>query len=150
MEPLVSTSAGEVRGRIEEEAAVFLGIPFAQPPTVDGWYEPPAPVTPWSGVKDCLTYGASAPQASRAFTIIPEPIIEGENCLNLNVFTPEIGAGALPVLVFIHGGGSTAGCNASPWYRGTRFARDGVVVVNINYRLGPEGFGHREGATPNR
>ena len=56
------------------------------------------------------------------------------------MFTPDLGASALPVLVWIHGGGFFAGCSASPWYRGDRFARDGVVLVSINYRLGIEGF----------
>ena len=72
--------------------------------------------------------------------MIPEPLVQGDNCLNLNVFTPDPGNSGLPVLVWIHGGGFFAGCNASPWYRGEHFARDGVVLVSINYRLGIEGF----------
>ena len=72
--------------------------------------------------------------------MIPEPTVDGDNCLNLNVFTPDPGTSGLPVLVWIHGGGFFAGCNASPWYRGERFARDGVVLASINYRLGLEGF----------
>ena len=77
---------------------------------------------------------------NRSSPSFPEPTVPGDNCLNLNVFTPDLGASALPVLVWIHGGGFFAGCSASPWYRGDRFARDGVVLVSINYRLGIEGF----------
>ena len=66
------------------------------------------------------------------------------------MFTPDLGAASLPVLVWIHGGGFTGGCNASPWYRGGPFARDGVVLVSINYRLGAEGFLEIPGAPANR
>ncbi len=94
--------------------------------------------------------GATALQPRQEFTLIPEPIIDGDNCLNLNIFTPELGPSGLPILVWIHGGGFFAGCNASPWYRGLRFARDGVVLVSINYRLGVEGFLHVKDGPSNR
>ena len=82
--------------------------------------------------------------------MIPEPIIPGDNELNLNVFSPDLGAAGLPVLVWIHGGGFFGGCNASPWYRGGAFARDGVVLVSVNYRLGFSGFLEVDGAAVNR
>jgi para-nitrobenzyl esterase len=66
------------------------------------------------------------------------------------VFTPALGAAGLPVLFWVHGGGFSGGCNASPWYDGTKFARDGVVLVSINYRLGAEGFMLLRDAPPNR
>ena len=104
----------------------------------------------WDGVRDALAYGASSAQPDRGITIIPEPVIPGDNELNLNVFTPELGAAGLPVLVWIHGGGYFGGGNASPWYRGGAFARDGVVLVSINYRLGAPGFLEVPDAPANR
>ena len=140
MEPIATTKQGKVRGSTEEGTAVFLGIPYAASPVGDARFAPPAPHERWEGTRDALAYGATALQPEQEFTLIPEPTVPGDNCLNLNVFTPELGASALPVLVWIHGGGFFAGCSASPWYRGDRFARDGVVLVSINYRLGIEGF----------
>jgi para-nitrobenzyl esterase len=129
---------------------VFLGIPFAAPPFGVNRFEAPQPVAGWDGVRDALTYLPTAPQPHRQFTLVPEPVMDGDDCLNLNVFTPDVGASGLPVLVWIHGGGFTAGCNASPWYRGARFALDGVVLVSVNYRLGAEGFLAIDGAPLNR
>src|SRR5689334_17303181 len=150
MQPEVKTQSGVVRGRDEDGTAVFLGIPFAAPPVGAARFAAPSPPAGWDGVRDTVTDGASAPQPDRQFTLIPEPVIPGEDCLNLNVFTPAPGAARLPVLVWMHGGGFVAGCNASPWYRGHRFARDGVVVVIINYRLRIEGFLAVDGAPANR
>ena len=79
-----------------------------------------------------------------------ELLVPGVECLNLNVFTPVLGPAGLPVLFWVHGGGFTHGGNASPWYDGANFARDGVVMVAINYRLGAEGFLLIPGAPPNR
>ena len=72
------------------------------------------PGTRWEGIRDATEYGPTAPQPDRAFTIIPEPVVPGDDCLNLNVFTPELGSVGLPVLVWIHGGGFTAGGNTEP------------------------------------
>src|SRR5687768_8672044 len=140
--PVVETSKGKVRGIDGGEWAAFLGLPYAAPPWGENRLGAPVPHARWDGVRDCLTYGASAPRPVQGFTVIPEPVYEGDNCLNLNVFTPDAGegAGGLPVLVWIHGGGFTNGCNASPWYHGRGFNADGIVVVAANYRLGFEGF----------
>jgi para-nitrobenzyl esterase len=94
----------------------------------------------WDGTRDALAYGPTAPQPGPGLTIIPEPVEPGEDFLNLNIYTPDLGGAKLPVLVWIHGGGFVSGCNRSPWYRGERFARDGVVLVSVGYRLGLEGF----------
>ena len=150
MEPVVRISSGAVRGRVEEGAAAFLGIPYAAPPSGPRRFGGPVQAEPWDGVRDTLSHGPTAPQPHRQFTLVPEPVMDGEDYLNLNVYTPDPGGGGLPVLVWIHGGGFTAGCNASAWYRGCRFARDGVVLVSINYRLGAEGFLAIEDAPLNR
>ncbi len=140
MELVVNTAQGKVLGAVENGAAAFLGIPYAAPPVGEGRFAPPQPPGRWEGTREAFAYGATALQPNQEFTLIPEPLVQGDNCLNLNVFTPDPGNSGLPVLVWIHGGGFFAGCNASPWYRGERFARDGVVLVSINYRLGIEGF----------
>lgn len=147
----VKTTGGVVRGVADEPSSTiaFLGVPYAEAPFDRNRFGEPVP-TSWDGVRECTTYGATAPQPAQGFTIIPEPIIPGRECLNCNVFTPAIGDARLPVLVWIHGGGFTNGCNASAWYHGRSFCRDGVVVVAINYRLGIEGFLPLEGAPANR
>jgi para-nitrobenzyl esterase len=147
---VATTVQGRVRGARDGQALRFLGIPYAEPPATAGRFAAPVPHARWDGVRDALAYGATSPQPDRGITLIPEPVIAGDNELNLNVFTPDLGAASLPVLVWIHGGGFTGGCSASPWYRGGPFARDGVVLVSINYRLGAEGFLEIPGAPANR
>ncbi|WP_308468555.1 carboxylesterase/lipase family protein [Rathayibacter soli] len=146
------TLAGRVRGRWRGDCAVFLGIPFAEPPVGALRFAAPVPRASWDGVRDALEFGATAQRGGDAEpTLIPEPSIPGPSTLNVNVFTPSPGTdAALPVLVYIHGGGFFAGSPASPWYDGAAFARDGVITVVISYRLGIEGFGWIEGAPHNR
>ncbi|MFE5409033.1 carboxylesterase family protein [Microbacterium sp. NPDC056569] len=151
------TTAGRVRGFWRGEpgaggSAAFLGIPFAKAPVGDLRFAAPVPVEPWDGVRDALAFGATAQRGDAGITLIPEPSVPGESTLNVNVFTPVPGDAdaALPVLVWIHGGGYVSGSPASPWYDGQTFNRDGVVTVTISYRLGFDGFGHIEGAPSNR
>ena len=144
--PVVSTPHGAVRGRYEHGVAVFRGIPYAAPPFGPGRrFHPPAPPEPWDGTRDASSFGPTAPKPpySEAFArYLSDPAIPGDDCLNLNVWTPEPGPGArLPVLVWLHGGALTRGSSAVPVYDGHTFARDGVVCVSINYRLGVEGYG---------
>ncbi len=151
MRSVVTTTAGKVCGaRTGEGNHRFLGVPYAAPPLGALRFREPEPVEPWTGVRDATDPGPTAPQPAHGFTLIPEPVKPGKDFLNLNIVTPELGAARLPVLVWIHGGGFVSGCNASPWYRGDRFARDGVVVVSVNYRLGTEGFMVLDGAPSNR
>jgi para-nitrobenzyl esterase len=157
--PIVATADGAVRGFWRGEpggasaSAAFLGIPFAKAPVGELRYAAPVPPDPWDGVRDATAYGATAQRTPMAeVTLIPEPSIPGDSTLNVNVFTPVPGDAdaALPVLVWIHGGGFTAGSPASPWYDGAAFNRDGVVTVTISYRLGFDGFGAIAGAPANR
>jgi para-nitrobenzyl esterase len=151
MDPVVTTTAGKVRGQPDDGALAFLGVPFAAPPFGEHRLRAPVPPVPWDGVRDALAYGPTSQQpADEIAGGIPEPCIPGEDILTANVFTPDLGAAGLPVLVWIHGGGFFAGSPASPWYRGTRFARDGVIVVSVGYRLGAEGFLALDGAPANR
>jgi para-nitrobenzyl esterase len=155
----VDTRAGRVRGRWRADAAghrsaAFLGIPFAEPPVGDLRFAAPMPKARWDGVLDALEFGATTQRGDPGVTLIPEPSVPGESTLNVNVFTPspaEAEPGeALPVLVWIHGGGYFAGSPASPWYDGRAFNRDGVVTVSISYRLGFDGFGWIADAPMNR
>ncbi|WP_216590013.1 carboxylesterase/lipase family protein [Streptomyces brasiliscabiei] len=140
----VTARDGSLIGAVDGKIAVFKGIPYAAPPVGPNRFLPPQPVEPWDGVRDALAYGPTAPKApygSHLDELLPEVDIPGEDCLNLNVWTPEP-AGRLPVMVWVHGGGFTNGSGAVPLYDGSRFARDGVVLVTVNYRLGVDGFLH--------
>jgi para-nitrobenzyl esterase len=143
MDPIVKTQSGSVRGSAAGKVLSFKGIPYAAPPFGPNRFRAPQPVAPWQGVRDALTYGPTVPKPPYFppfDTILPEPAIPGEECLNLNIWTPETGNARLPVIVWIHGGAFANGSNAVPTYDGSGFARDGVVLVSINYRLGVDGF----------
>ncbi|MFE5481080.1 carboxylesterase/lipase family protein [Streptomyces sp. NPDC056527] len=151
--PLVTTTRGPVRGERRADGSVrFLGIPYAQPPVGDLRFAAPVPPEPWTEPLDATAYGPTAQRRPFAeVTTIPEPSVPGAGVLNLNVFTPGPDpAAGLPVLVWIHGGGYVAGSAASPWYDGSAFNRDGVVLVSLGYRLGIEGFLHLDDAPDNR
>ncbi|WP_314224397.1 carboxylesterase/lipase family protein [Streptomyces zaehneri] len=144
-DPVVMTPYGAVRGRYENGIAAFRGIPYAAPPFGARRFRPPVPPEPWDGVRDAGAFGATPPKPpySEAFAqYLSDPVVAGDDCLNLNVWTPEPGPAArLPVLVWLHGGALTRGSSAVPVYDGRNFARDGIVFVSINYRLGVEGYG---------
>jgi para-nitrobenzyl esterase len=141
--PVIRTGAGAIQGMIERDVHVFRGIPFAAPPFGPNRLRPPRPVEPWTGIRDATEFGPEPPQPrppdhEAAAGLIWDPAQPGEDCLNLNVWTPDPGAGGLPVMVWIPGGMFEVGTGAT--YDGSRFARDGAVCVTINYRVGPEGF----------
>ncbi|MDR6867144.1 para-nitrobenzyl esterase [Microbacterium resistens] len=155
--PIVTTAKGPVRGFWrgrpggDGSSAAFLGIPFAQPPVGPLRFAAPVPPEPWTEVRDATAYGPTAQRGDKGETLIPEPSIPGASILNVNVFTPDPSAGpALPVMVWIHGGGYVDGSPASEWYDGRAFNRDGVVTVSVSYRLGFDGFGWIDGAPSNR
>ena len=151
--PVVTIDSGQVRGAWRGTSAAFLGVPFAEAPVGPLRFGAPVPVAAWDGVRDASTLGPTPQRKQLAeITLIPEPSIPGDSTLNVNVYTPAPGKpeAALPVLVYIHGGGYTAGSPASPWYDGRAFNRDGVVTVSLSYRLGFDGFGLIDGAPSNR
>lgn len=151
-EPLTLTSKGAVRGFRRGATAVYLGIPFAQAPVGPLRFAAPMAPDAWEGVRDATAYGATAQRGDAGITLIPEPSVPGEATLNVNVFAPADATpdAALPVLVWIHGGGYTSGSPASRWYDGDAFARDGVITVVVSYRIGFDGFGLIDGAPSNR
>ncbi|MFG2309802.1 carboxylesterase/lipase family protein [Streptomyces sp. NPDC048566] len=143
--PVAATPHGRVRGRYERGIAVFRGIPYAAAPVGPHRFRPPVPPEPWDGVRDAAAFGPTPPKPpySEAFgRLLSDPCVPGDDCLNLNVWTPAPDPAArLPVMVWIHGGALTRGSSAVPVYDGHAFARDGVVFVSFNYRLGVEGYG---------
>ena len=164
--PIVVTRSGAVRGSFENvdaaaaetggtddataasrvEIAVFKGIPYAAPPVGPNRFQPPRPVEPWGGERDATAFGPTAPKGPYPppfDVLVPENDIPGPDYLNLNVWTPAVSASVeggpgpgLPVMVFIHGGAFSNGSGSVSGYDGTRFARDGVVMVTGNYRIG--------------
>lgn len=140
--PVVHVRDGAVRGKTELGVWAFLGIPFAASPFGANRMRPPQPVQPWHGERDATAHGPTVPKGDyppQYARLFPEVVIPGEECLNLNVWTPDTNA-SLPVLVWIHGGSFMNGSGSVGAYNGAAFARDGVVCVTINYRLAAEGF----------
>ncbi|MDP3853413.1 carboxylesterase/lipase family protein [Phenylobacterium sp.] len=135
-----TVESGALAGSSGETADVFRNIPFAAPPTGRLRWAPPQPPAAWAGERDATANGPSCMQPMNADGTPNSGGANGpvtEDCLQLNVFAPK-GAKKAPVMVWIHGGGHRTGAG---WvYDGANFARDGVVLVSINYRLGPLGY----------
>src|SRR5687767_758046 len=143
----VQTASGRVRGAVRFGVNQFWGVPYAASTAGANRFMPPAKVAPWSGVRDCHQVGNRSPQdpdgpISEVFALDrQEPM--GEDCLNLNVFTPATGAGNRPVMVWLHGGGFSGGSGNWLLYDGTNLARkEDVVVVSVTHRLNLFGFLH--------
>ena len=136
---IVRTAGGLVRGTVGADFRAFLGIPFAAPPVGSRRWKAPEPAASWSGVRDATKFGSACAQAPGVFAANGGRGSTSEDCLFLNVYTPVPVRHDLPVLVWIHGGGFTAG-SASQYDPAVLTAKGRAVVVTINYRLGPFGF----------
>ncbi len=142
-EGTVSVTGGKISGTIDDGVRCYKGIPFAAPPVGDLRWREPQPVVPWQGVRECSRFGPVCPQRP-----YPEKSIykspkqpQSEDCLFLNVWTDAKSPDArLPVMVWIHGGALTRGSGSNQIYNGAALAKQGVVVVTINYRLGALGY----------
>jgi para-nitrobenzyl esterase len=140
----VKVDGGDVQGVVADGVESFKGIPFAAPPVGEFRWRPPQPVVPWTGVRQAAEFGADCmqgrfgpPPAPGA----PAPRVPSEDCLFLNVWRPAgSSARRLPVMVWIYGGGFVGGSGASPFTSGTQFAKQGIVLVSLNYRVGRFGF----------
>ena len=134
---IAETSSGRVRGSVVENIKIFKGIPYGAPTSGKNRFRPPMKPEPWTGTRDALAYGPTAPQEGR----YQDPP-QSEDCLVLNVFTPAMTGGAKrPVLVWLHGGGFATGSGSSPILEGSSLAHNGdAVVVTINHRLNVFGF----------
>ncbi len=153
----IVTTSGPVRGRRTAYGTSFLGVPYAAGPTGSTRFAAPQPHQPWTQVRDATLPGPTAPQPVRdAFGVLDmSPYFgpgwqRGTDYLNVNIWTPQESEKDSPVMVFVHGGGFVAGSANSPLYDGTAFARDGVILVTVNYRLGIPGFLHLIDAPDNR
>src|ERR1700688_4616667 len=136
----VVTESGVISGLPERELVVYRGVPFAAPPIGPLRWRPPAPVTHWEGTRKADTFAPACMQEGVSMPGETPPAVS-EDCLYLNVWAPRpTHHNALPVIVWIYGGGLRNGSAAMPLYWGDRLARRGVVVVTIAYRLGPLGF----------
>ncbi|MFD8274658.1 carboxylesterase/lipase family protein [Streptomyces flaveolus] len=155
-ESVVTTAQGTVRGLRRGDTAAFLNVPYAAPPRGAGRFAPPQPHEPWDGVRDATVPGPNAPQSERKLgSVDMSPYFgpgwsRGEDYLTVNIWTPAADGSELPVMVFVHGGGFVAGSTRSVLYDGSAFARDGVVLVTLNYRLGIAGFLDLPGVPANR
>jgi para-nitrobenzyl esterase len=154
--PTVRLATGVVNGTAIDGVARYLGIPFAAPPFGEHRFELPRPHPPWDGAFEADRLGPTSPQAPYSGgleKVLPSIAIDGDEVLNLNIWAPLAPApgndGGHPVMVWFHGGALTRGANAIAMYDGTAFARDGVVLVAPNYRLGTEGFAVLPDAPPN-
>lgn len=139
--PEISTASGIVRGSSDGVVTFFKGIPYAAPPVGEYRWRMPQPVKSWTGVKDATKDCADCPQ--RTWPGSTAKI--SEDCLFLNVWTPASAKknSKLPVMVWIHGGGFTGGSGSGPGSAGDGFAKQGVILTTINYRLGRLGhFAH--------
>jgi para-nitrobenzyl esterase len=120
---------------VDDSVRVFRGLPYAQPPTGPNRWRAPQALEAWSGVRDATTFAQRCMQQSG------DPGSMSEDCLYLNVWSAAPDQEALrPVIVWIHGGGFTGGTGSDVRYDGAGLARQGAVVVTMNYRLGPFGF----------
>lgn len=140
---VVETSVGRVRGLLREGYAEFKGIHYGEPTGGTNRFLPPEPVRPWIGVRDALQLGPQSPQRNPDIGIWLDSSEESEDCLVLNVWAPDHAPGdsALPVVVWLHGGGFVFGSAGAPIYDGGNMARDGdVVVVGVNHRLNAFGY----------
>jgi para-nitrobenzyl esterase len=135
----IKVEGGSLQGAAEDGLTVYRGIPFAAPPVGDLRWRAPQPAPKWDGIKDASKFGPRCMQGSPT----PDPAAPptSEDCLYLNVWTPaKSAADRVPVLVWIYGGGFSAGATSEPNYSGEKLAKKGVVLVSIAYRVGKFGF----------
>lgn len=139
--PMVDAPAGKLKGVATGKVHAFKGIPYAAPPVGALRWKPPLPAPKWKGTRAATEFGAACIQPkgkpdSIYFWSLPAT---SEDCLFLNVWAPA-NASRAPVFFWIHGGALSGGSSSEPLYDGTRMAELGIVVVSINYRMGPLGF----------
>nr|WP_246842026.1 carboxylesterase family protein [Caulobacter sp. FWC26] len=142
-DPTVTTTFGPVVGEASSGVAAFKGVPFAAPPVGPLRWRAPQRPKAWVTPRDAKAYGPDCMQKPFPGDAAPLGVTPSEDCLYVNVWTPEAalkGKTKLPVMVWIYGGGFVNGGSSPAVYAGDRFARDGVVLVSFNYRVGRFGF----------
>lgn len=132
---IVSIDTGRIQGSTQAGAVSFKGIPFAAPPVGKLRWRPPQPAAHWSGVHQATQFGHDCMQVPSIFSNSP-----AEDCLYVNVWTPEHHGRNLPVMVWIYGGAWVVGGSSLSFFDGSQLARKGIVFVSFNYRLGRFGY----------
>lgn len=139
---------GRLRGTWDGAVRVFKGVRYAREPTGALRFEPPVAEPPWQGLRDARDFGPPSPQWPRT---AGAGMLGAQDSLRLNIWAAQASPGGrLPVMVWVHGGGFFRGSADDPLYEGASFARQGMVFVSIQYRLGVDGFAHLPDAPPNR
>lgn len=137
----VQTPLGTLDGAEFSGIRIFRGVPYAQPPVGDLRFAPPAPIHAWQGIKDARNFGPRCMQQPLFNDMVFRSRGMSEDCLYLNIWTPSHSpTDRLPVLVYFYGGGFQAGDGSEPRYDGESMARQGIVTITVNYRLGLFGF----------
>jgi para-nitrobenzyl esterase len=148
-DPVVETAYGRIRGYVRNGIYAFKDIPYGADTSGDNRFMPPQKPAPWTNVRPCLHHGFVSPQAARAgwknneesWLFTWDDGIQSEDCLNLNVWTQATDRGKRPVMVWLHGGGFSAGSATElPSYDGENLARRGVVLVSVTHRLNVFGY----------
>lgn len=149
MDMTIQTKQGQIEGKLSQDGRtrLFLGVPYAEPPTGPLRFQRPQEKRPWPGVLPCQDFGPRCPQADLAsmdfygkefYDDMVPPC--SEDCLYLNIWAPAQSKGKLPVLFWIHGGAFMHGCGSEKEFDGEGFAQKGVILVTINYRVNAFGF----------
>lgn len=138
----ISTTSGKIAGTTADGIASFKGVRYAAPPTGPNRWRAPQPVRAWKGVRRAEAFGSDCAQAPFPPDAAPIQTVPAEDCLFLNIWKPASlkAKAGLPVMVWIHGGGFVNGGSSPAVYSGANFARDGVIFISLNYRLGRFGF----------
>lgn len=141
--PIITIADGALRGSSSEGVTAFMGIPFAAPPVGDLRWRAPQPVPRWQGMRDATAYAHDCMQLPFPSDAAPLGTPPAEDCLYLNLWKPAGVKAKLPVMVWIYGGGFVNGGSSPPTYSGAQLAKQGIMMVSFNYRLGRFGtFAH--------
>lgn len=137
---VVSIDGGKIAGTVSEDMHIFRGIPYAAPPTGSLRWRAPEPINPWQGIRDASRFGADCMQEPFPGDAAPLGTEPSEDCLTVNVWQPARRRADMPVLVWLYGGGFVNGGASPAVYDGAAFARNGLIFVSFNYRVGRFGF----------
>jgi para-nitrobenzyl esterase len=138
--PVVVIDTGKISGATDQGVISWKGIPFAAPPVGALRWRAPQPAMAWNGTRETTAYGSDCMQLPFPSDAAPTGTVPSEDCLYLNVWKPARSHGKLPVVVWIYGGGFVNGGASPATYSGAPLARQGMVFVSFNYRLGRLGF----------
>ena len=138
---VIQLDSGPIRGKVQDGVRFYAGIPYAAPPIGDLRWKSPQPVKSWTNIRECVEFGPICPQPGSPGMKEEDIKTASEDCLYLNIWAPlKKSAEKKPVMVWIHGGAFVVGSGSSETYNGTNYAKQGLIIVTLNYRLGAFGF----------